>query len=519
MNTKILAIAVVAIVVVGGVGGYLLLNNGSDKTSLNIDSSSYPANLMILGNANMDSYLNTEDVTYIQNLLDDVPEDSAAYNEFYNKYYFCDANYDGKIDADDVTYTKKMVDGDWGDGITYVHYVNAAFEIATFDMTAENRYVITLICPPLDDILYLNPDLLVGTDMRPSTGQYKPQYEAVLADIAERNDRTLYNVGSCYSPTTELISQASEEYDGEMIVVCGGKSFGPSMETSLAGSGVQVVRIPTWEKSAVLPGLLTLAYILDVDDSDGVSEMDRAYEYLDWYTEISDYVDACVEKIPESELPTGSAVYSHYDPMQLLGSTSGEYGNVLKLGVGDATGAYLGSDASGGHGNQINNEVIYELTENYGLDVLIGMQGAPYQIEDNADGMEGKPSTSQGSTYAFTSIYDKWSTTLSAAFEEGGVDFFVTGYTFFSGVSEPCGWLLLGYYLYGEEYGFSLDLLEENVNKLCDNLGILDINGDGTTTTFDDNGRPYEWCFDNMNLLYAGEDNPKNIMNRTKYGQ
>lgn len=516
MNTKLLAVIVVVIIVVAACA--VVVTSGDDDDSdysatLDIDDSEYPCNLMILGNANMDDYLDDEDVDYILDLLEDVPT-GDEYNDFYNTYYFCDANYDGLINEDDVDYVSLMIEGAWGDGIQYVYYVNADFDIGVFDMTVSNRYVITLITPPLDNILFLNESLLVGTDMRPSTGQYKPQYEAVLASIEEKYDRTLYNVGIASSPTMETISSAAEEYDNQMIVVCGGSSFGSSMETTLAGSGVQVIRIPTWESSAALPGLMTLAYMLDGGTDDGISEMERAYEYMDWYYELSDYVDACVESVASADIPNAAAVYSHYDPMQLLGSTSGEYRNVLKLGVGDVTGDYLGDDASGGHGNQISLEVVYELIENYDLDVLIGMQGAPFQIEDNEYGMGSSASTAQGSYAAMKDIYDKWYDELGDAFEEGDVDFVVMGYTFSIGIAEPVGWYILGYYLYGEEYGFTLDLIEEYVNWFCDQIGILDIDGDGVTTTWDSNGRPYEWSFDNMNLLYAGEDNEKNIMNR-----
>ncbi|MDO5862510.1 MAG: hypothetical protein Q4Q58_06960, partial [Thermoplasmata archaeon] len=111
--------------------------------------------------------------------------------------------------------------------------------------------------------------------------------------------------------------------------------------------------------------------------------------------------------------------------------------------------------------------------------------------------------------------YDKWVAELGPALEEA--DFFVTGYSFLSGASEPLGQLIIGYYLYGEEAGFTLEYLEQKVNEYCQWIGIYDIDGDGVTETYDEDGRPYEWCFGNMNLLYAGEGNSKNIMNRESY--
>ncbi|MDO5853409.1 MAG: hypothetical protein Q4Q62_05035 [Thermoplasmata archaeon] len=512
MNTKIAAVLAVAIIVVAGAGAYIILNNRDSGNGLVIDSGEYPTNLMVLGNANMDDYLDSRDIAYIEALIDQVPEDESAYSEFYSEHYFADANYDGKIDSSDVAYVQSMVNEAW-DEITYIYYLDANFEISRFDMTMSSRNLITLICPPLDNVLILNPDLLVGTDMRPVTGKYMPQYEGVLADIAERNNRTLYNVGIASSPTLETISQAAAEYGGELVVVCGDDSYGPGMEDTLAGSGVQVVRLPTWEYGGTIPGLLTLAYILDVDDSDGVSELDVAYDYIAWYTEIEDYVQECVSEVSEEDRPGASAVYAYTDPMQILGTYTGEYNNLLKLGVEDVTGAYMGGSATGGHGNQISTEVISELVANYGLDVLIGLVGTPFQVEDNSS--EGSPGVDQATTEGLKSVYDKWVSVLGAAL--GDTDFFVTGYSFLSGASEPLGELILGYYLYGEEYGFTLEYLEQKVDEYCKWIGIYDIDGDGVTETYDADGRPYEWCFANMNLLYAGEGNSKNIMNRDSY--
>ena len=69
------------------------------------------------------------------------------------------------------------------------------------------------------------------------------------------------------------------------------------------------------------------------------------------------------------------------------------------------------------------------------------------------------------------------------------------------------------YLVYGvEENG--IDYLKQKVDEYCQWIGIYDIDGDGESTAYNDDGRPYEWCFDCMNLLYAGEDSDKNIMNR-----
>ncbi|MGN0098176.1 MAG: hypothetical protein ACI38Y_02475 [Candidatus Methanomethylophilaceae archaeon] len=505
MDKKMIAVVGVIAVVIVAAAAFVVLKDdggsGSDKLA-----DSYPTNLMIMGNANLDDYLDQKDVTYIQNLLSKGDVD-------YSKYYMADANGDGKITEDDVTYLKKMLAEEW-DEIKYVYYLNANLKMAKFDMSVDDRMLITLICPPLDNVLILNPDLLYGTDMRPDTGKYKPQYEGLLAQLEKDNGRELVNVGIAATPTLELISQASKDNGGHMIVLCGDDSYGPNMEESLAGSGVQVLRLPTWEYGGTMPGLLTLAYILDVDDSDGVKEMERAYEFQAWYDDIENHVKQAVAKVPESERPNVSTVYAYTDPLQILGTYTGEYNNSLKLGIGDVTKEYMHGAATGGHGNAIDNEVISQLVKNYDLDILVGLVGTPFQIEDND--AKGSSGVDQASYNGMKNLYDKWMAIIGPALGgDNGADFFLSGYSFLSGASEPLGQIILGYYFYSDVISdFNLDYLEQKVNEYCQWLGIYDIDGDGVSTQYGEDGRPYEWCFDCMNLLYAGEDNPKNIMNR-----
>lgn len=499
MNKRTLGI--IAVAVLAAVGAFALLDDG-ERSRPAIGTGEYPTNLMILGNADLNDRLDQGDADLIRQLIGSGDID-------YGRHYFADANFDGRIDEDDAVRVEKMIAGEW-DELVLCYYLNADFEIASFDMTAPDRKLITLICPPLDDVLILNPDLLVGTDMRPSTGKYRPQYEGVLSAIEDRNGIELLDVGLATSPSMELIAQASRDNGGHMIVVCGGDSYGPAMEKTLADAGVQIIRIPTWEYGGTLPGLLSLAYLLDVDDNDGYDEMERAYDYMEWYRGVEEYVASCVSGIPGSERPGVSCVYAYTDPMQILGRYTGEYSNSLKLGIADVTGKYLGGTSTGGHGNAIGPEVVSELVRSRGLDVLVGMVGSPFQVDEGQSGSRGDQASYDGMRAA----YDKWASRIGPSIGDGGAELIITGYSFFSGVSEPLGQLILGYCLYGEEHGFTLGMLKQKTDEYCRILGIYDVDGDGACSPLDGSGRPYEWCFDCMNLVYAEEGSGKNIMNR-----
>jgi iron complex transport system substrate-binding protein len=64
----IVAFVIVVLIVVAGIGVYLVINNGSSDGSEYFDS--YPTGrLWVLGNANNDDYINQNDVEYINNII------------------------------------------------------------------------------------------------------------------------------------------------------------------------------------------------------------------------------------------------------------------------------------------------------------------------------------------------------------------------------------------------------------------------------------------------------------------
>ena len=457
MKMKIMAVIAVVVIVAAAGGAYLLLDD-SRGSSQGYTASDYPSRLMVLGNANLDDYLDEKDVKYLEEVLSQEEID-------YNSYYMCDANFDKVIDQQDLEYLKKMIAESWEE-ITYVYYVNVDHKVCKFDMTTSKK-CITLIAPPLDNVLILNSSLVVGVDNRITTGKYAEEYNTVL-DISKMVD-----VGNCNDPDKEKISQASKDNGGEMIVVCGTQdSYGPNMEEALAGSGVQVVRLPSWEYGATMQGFLTLGYLLD--------ELDNAYRYMAWYDGVEQLVQDIVKTIPEEDRPWVAAVYAYTDSLQLLGEYTGEYANLMKLGVKDVAEKYLHGQQTGGHGNAINNEVISAMVDQYGMQYLIGMVGAPFQA--------------QGEYQAMVDTYNHWKKALGPALSQ--CDFAICGYSFSSGVSEVLNQLILGKYLY-PDYFADVDV-EKYVNEYCQFLGIDD-----------------KWTYDSMNLLYCN-DPSQDIMNNRK---
>ncbi len=122
MDSKVLAIiAVIGVVAIGAVAGVVLMNNdGGSKTTTTATADSYEigltsdsgkatvssvdTKLVVFGNANNDVYLNSDDVAFIQKIVDG----TATWNKTANP--LADTNADGAITADDVTLLQRFID-------------------------------------------------------------------------------------------------------------------------------------------------------------------------------------------------------------------------------------------------------------------------------------------------------------------------------------------------------------------------------------------------------------------------
>lgn len=486
MNTKLLAIGAVIIIVAAGASAYFLMNKKDDKFP-----NEYPGTYMtVLGNANEDLAIDDADVTAIEKVI-------ADGNIDYKKNYMCDANHDKSIDANDVEFVKKIiaaqVSDDWS-AVGSVYYVNVDYDIVSYDMTKTNK-VITLIAPPLDTVLAMGgKDLVVGFDNRITTGKYHAEYADTF------NFSSMVDVGDCKDPDTEVITKAASDNGGSMNVVCGTKdTYGPKMETKFKDTGIQVIRIASWEYGGTLYGLMTLGFLL--------KKTDEAKQYYDFYQGIANVVKEIVNEAPDAKKAAGgtngvAVAYGYVDELSLLGRYTGEYANLMALDPYDSGGEFLNGKNSGGHGDTIDNESVLAMYQQNHLRKLILMVGMPFQVTGDA----------QSSAKYIKSVYDSWNSKLdSSTMPE--LEICVCGYSMSSGVSEVLNRLVLSYYLYNDTFlahfgcadqASAQAKIEEYANQYCQKIGI-----DGV------------WSFEGapgttgMNLLYCGEGSSSiyNIMN------
>lgn len=158
-----MAVAVVAIVVIAGIGAAIALG-GEDGgksygASLNQDSR-----LTIFGNANGDDYLDQRDVDAVKAIISG--EQEAEYFDCYLSYggnpvkrSFADANTDGKIDQADVQLIQDMVDRKQHMQIKF-YDVDGVVSSCTYPLTTaavgyKSNYEALLACNAADTVTYV----------------------------------------------------------------------------------------------------------------------------------------------------------------------------------------------------------------------------------------------------------------------------------------------------------------------------------------------------------------------------
>ena len=496
MDNKIVVIAAVAAVIVIAAAAVLLTKSSDDGFEIDDYPGTY---LAVLGNAEPDLVIDTEDIKAIEKFINDKTAESSSYK--YKDYYMYDANYDKKIDQADADIVAAMVraqsTGDWSE-CQFVYYVNVDKVVAKYDMTISDK-VITLIAPPLDTVLAMGGrDLVVGTDDRITTGKYHPEYAKTL------DFDTLIDVGNCNEPSTEQITKASVKYGG-VNVVCGrSASYGPTMEKTFAGTDIQVIRIGSWEYGTTLYGYHTLAFLLKL--------VDESQEFYDGYKEIKDKVQDIVESVSPSKKAAGkvgaAAAYGYKDELDLLGLLTGEYANLMLLDPYASASDYLGGE-SGSHGTTITTEGISAMYQQDHLKNLLVMIGTPFQVATKTE--TGDAQSSQAN---LENMYDMWSDRIGTQ-KLDGLRMCITGYSFSSGVSEVLNQLIHCYWLYNDEFlayfhcttqKEAQDVIAGYVDWYCESIGIDD------AWSFYGEGNGGKAGTLGMNLLYCGEGSELNMM-------
>ena len=334
-------------------------------------NAEYPARLMIMGNVNGDDTIDSADLELARLLVDTDCD--------YVENFLADANYDGLIDGNDIDMIMQLMDHNGYSGI--VNYINCDFKVKKYDMGVPVR-TSNILTQTLQMLCILAPETVIAVDDRCTNGPtahgtYWKEFASVL-DYSK-----LGNVGSHKSPNAERYLMVAKEYGGGYLTAVMNSEYAQNtgyIDEQLAGSNVQIVRIPSWERGAVDNGMLTLGYL--------IHRFDRAYEWVQWH---DSYLDAIMEKVATLTddqrkrvavgvlSDTDTAEMDHFDMNYYA---SGEFLALNRLGVINIGERYLRD--IGASENQwsvtISKEQFVSMYQKYGLDIMVGTIPGPYNV-------------------------------------------------------------------------------------------------------------------------------------------
>jgi iron complex transport system substrate-binding protein len=267
---KIIAIALVLVLLVTSIGGFILIRNNSNANDYTRAASS--VRLQVYGNANGDDYIDENDITYLNG---EIKGDLAKSN-------YSDANMDGTIDQQDIVQVQKIIDH----SETLLYYKNVDGENASVHFPV--RSIIVTYCIYIEMVRVLNAtDRIVGVDDTTYT------YPTYLPEL-----QSLPSVGNRFTPDVETVLRLDPD-----IYFTGTEAYyDGNLQTKLTANGtsIDVVRLHCWEYGMLPQGLLTLGYILGQED--------EAHTFLKWYDGIQDYINGKLSSITSENKTTALGI-------------------------------------------------------------------------------------------------------------------------------------------------------------------------------------------------------------------
>ncbi len=486
-NVKIIAVALVVIIAIAAIAVFATGGEKSEsdknKDKLNdrladmkAEEAAYP-DLMILGNANWDAKIDDSDVKYVQNLID-------KGNIDYAKEFMADANFDGIIDEKDVEMIKLLKD--YNNYKDKVNYINCDYKIRTYDMSRP-LHLSNCLTQTFEIECILAPEAIVATDYRcgdPARNNGEATFWQEWAGILDYDK--LGDVGNNKFPNAETIANVAKQNGGDLTLWMNSEYARGTgnLESQLEGTGVQVIRLPSWENGATVNGVLTAGYLFH--------KFDRAQEWADWYNGIMKDIQDRVAKLTDSEKKKvlGAYLYtSDEDPTSyyVFAGNSGEYQNLLRLGIIDVV---TQAEVNQGQGwkVELTDEAFAAVVKSFGCDVMVGTVPGPF-------GSAYMNGTKDIVSKAY--LEKSYNERLAGInkYTDGNVDLVIFGWIWATGPMELTFLAEVGNYL----YDWDLDV-EKITNEGMQWMGIYDEDGaDGTSD--------YKYTYAELleRLWYTGE--------------
>lgn len=238
MNTKMIAAVVVVVIVAASAGGALIyLNNSSDSKYVSTDNT---GRLMIYGNADNNDYLDNNDVTTIEKIIQ-----NGTWNKTTNP--LADADQNGVINDADLEIVKALANRQ---PVEKVYYINSD------NLVKSTHYPIKNIAALPNTTLSLLKSI-----------NAEPKIKGICGGTMDR-----FFFSDLYD-TAEVMSSSAGTIDLEIAkgkidaVVCDYSSAYMKNAAQFEEAGIDVIRINAASGMDYINYAITIGFLLDLEDS------------------------------------------------------------------------------------------------------------------------------------------------------------------------------------------------------------------------------------------------------------
>jgi iron complex transport system substrate-binding protein len=303
VNMKIIAVAVVVVIVVASTGLYLFYNNDKKENSIDVDTA-----LSIMGNANGDYTMNSEDLNIVRDII--------SGDKSFSDYPLADANNDGVINESDVSIVEKLI----------ARESTNVWVIDQDDKIVELTY-------PLTNVVTVNVDMtslfLVIGGLNSIAGYItSSDYTSLLGPVYKSDATLLTTTNSRSIDSTAYLN--IKHLDTELYSSGGIGAIFVMTSTNLGGydadftaAGIPVVVIKCGDPISSIDAALTIGFLL------GTTTETTGLNYVQTCYGILDYIE---EKTASVEAKQTCIAFSQYNA---LAQTQSQYTIVTQLAGGD----------------------------------------------------------------------------------------------------------------------------------------------------------------------------------------
>lgn len=292
-NSKILTIAVVAIVLIAGIGSAIYLLTGSNSGEKRINTTE---KALVYGNANNDYAIDQLDIDFIQDIVDK----KTTWNKTANP--FADADNDGTITSKDVELVKKIIN----DEPCNVYYYNHFGESQEISYPQKDKRIAVTYWQQAEEMAIL--------------GVWDNVYVANASVMTKTNLYDLSHVTSIGKSSGSALDAAQVETILEnKIDLIIGSAYDTVRQYAdpLKSKGVETIYL--WHAGDYcLSTILTLGVLMD--------EEEAAEKFLKYWVNIQEMLN---DRLPaEKDRPSIVITMMHADEDRYIGSYGGIFTSV-----------------------------------------------------------------------------------------------------------------------------------------------------------------------------------------------